>query len=273
MSVEQQRLTGQGPFLFAVSNLYVRLLILKSSVWRKCFWDAYSILILIFLQQNSLFSQIQTCAFLHHGYPMEMCHLPKRHYRSIPHWRIPATSDIIWAQHHTQWGVIMMKSKGIRLIGLGLFPCAVSLLCSMFQLLIKGPCSDSDLILDIWLITVSSLLPRFEQYCASSFWCLRVNVSTILFLICFTLHFVEPSTCISPPNIANGVVSPNEASSPVNTSLTYTCNIGYHLSATTYSVSCENNVNEEYSADWSGTPPVCGKVFLLLSPKSYTLIH
>ena len=70
--------------------------------------------------------------------------------------------------------------------------------------------------------------------------------------------FIESNTCISPPPIDNGVISPNETSSPVNTSLTYTCNFGYHLSTTSYMVKCENE-NEGNTSDWSGTFPVCGK--------------
>ena len=86
----------------------------------------------------------------------------------------------------------------------------------------------------------------------SSYKCVNMIKSHVLLLH----EFTDSNTCISPPPIVNGNVSPNVASSPVNTILTYTCNFGYHLSPATYTVMCENDGN---TADWSETFPVCGE--------------
>ena len=65
--------------------------------------------------------------------------------------------------------------------------------------------------------------------------------------------------CDSPSLITNGDVSPDDVLSPVGTSLTFTCEFGYHLSPTSYTVRCEHDEYEGNTAEWSGTFPECGE--------------
>ena len=68
--------------------------------------------------------------------------------------------------------------------------------------------------------------------------------------------------CDSPPLITNGEVSPDNVSSPVGISLTFTCEVGYHLNPTSYTVRCDNDEYEGNTAAWSGTFPLCGEWFI-----------
>ena len=74
----------------------------------------------------------------------------------------------------------------------------------------------------------------------------------------YTSH-TESNMCDSPPLLANGEVSPDDESSPVGTSLTFTCEVGYHLSQPSYRVKCENDENRGNTAEWSRGFPVCGE--------------
>ena len=64
------------------------------------------------------------------------------------------------------------------------------------------------------------------------------------------------------PSLENGFVLP-EGDSSVGTPLTFRCNVGYHLSMSTYTVMCNNDEGDGNTASYVGDQPSCGKIAIM----------
>ena len=69
-------------------------------------------------------------------------------------------------------------------------------------------------------------------------------------------HVIDPMCTAS--SLTHGIVEPS-GQSVVNTVLTFSCLSGFHLSSSP-TVTCVSIGEDENAADWSGTPPICGKI-------------
>ena len=78
------------------------------------------------------------------------------------------------------------------------------------------------------------------------------------------IYFTDANTC-TETSITHGSVVPAVGPIALDTLLVYTCDTGYHLSTTSYSVICSSDTdNGGNTASLVGTPPTCGKIALMI---------